>query len=328
MAVKFRDYYEILGIKRDAAQNEVQRAYRKLARKYHPDVNKESNAEEKFKELSEAYEVLKDPEKRKMYDQLGPNWKAGQDFRPPPGWETGFNPGRGGAQTEFQWGGSGGFSDFFEALFGGAGGFRQARGGMGPGGFGQGPVFHQQGADQETTVRIPLEEAFRGGSKPILLQSRAIDSQGRLQVQEKRYDVKIPAGILPGQRIRLAGQGEEGSGGGRRGDLFLKVEIEPHPVFELKGRDVFMELPVAPWEAVLGAEVRVPALSGGIDLKIPPGTQGGQKLRLRGKGMPNPKGSPGDLYVTVVVKVPTDPSKEERELFEELQKNSGYNPRE
>jgi curved DNA-binding protein len=327
MSVKYRDYYEILGIKRDVGQNEVQRAYRKLARKYHPDVNKESDSEEKFKEINEAYEVLKDPEKRKMYDQLGPNWKAGQDFRPPPGWETQFNFGGGGAQAEFQWGGPGGFSDFFEALFGGAGGFRQARGGARSGSFGRGAVFQQAGADQETTIRISLEEAFHGGAKSILLQSRVINPQGQLQVQEKRYDVKIPPGIRPGQKIRLVGQGEEGSGGGRKGDLYLKVEIEPHPIFELKGRDIFMELPVAPWEAVLGSEVRVLALSGSIDLKVPPGTQGGQKLRLRGKGMPNPKGAPGDLYVTVVVKVPTIPSEKERELFEELQKSSGFNPR-
>jgi curved DNA-binding protein len=329
MAVKYRDYYEILGIKRDAHQNEVQRAYRKLARKYHPDVNKESNAEDKFKEINEAYEVLKAPEKRKMYDQLGPNWKAGQDFRPPPGWETQFDfgGGGGGAQTEFHWGGAGGFSDFFETLFGGTGGFRQARGGARTGGFGRGPIFQQTGADQETTIRISLEEAFHGGTKPILLQARVIDAQGQMQVQEKRYEVKIPPGILPGQRIRLAGQGEEGSGGGRRGDLYLKVEIDPHPDFQLKGRDIYMDLPVAPWEPVLGAEVRVPAPSGSIDLKIPPGTQGGQKLRLRGKGMPNPKGAPGDLYITVVVKVPNYPSEKEKELFEELKKSSGFNPR-
>jgi len=207
------------------------------------------------------------------------------------------------------------------------GGFRQARGGARQGGFGRGPVFQQPGADQETTIRISLEDAFHGGTKSVLLRGRMINPQGRMQVQEKRYDVKIPPGILPGQRIRLAGQGEEGSGGGRSGDLYLRVEIEPHPAFELKGRDIFMELPVAPWEAVLGSEVRLPALSGSIDLKIPAGTQSGQKLRLRGKGMPNRKGAPGDLYVTVVVKVPTHPSEKERQLFEELRKNSGFDPR-
>ncbi|MDA8305943.1 MAG: J domain-containing protein [Deltaproteobacteria bacterium] len=332
MAVKYRDYYEILGVKRSVGQDEIQRAYRKLARKYHPDVNKASNAEDKFKEINEAYEVLKDPEKRKMYDQLGSNWRAGQDFRPPPGWQArDFGQGGGGAyQTEFHWGGGGpgggGFSDFFESLFGGMG-FRQARGGAGPGGFGRGGVLRQAGADQETSIRISLEEAFHGGAKPIVLQSRTVSPQGQLEVKEKRYDVKIPAGILPDQKIRLSGQGEEGTGGGPRGDLYLKVEIEPHPVFRLNGRDITMDLPIAPWEAVLGTEVRVSALSGGIDLKIPPGTQGGRKLRLRGKGMPNPKGTAGDLYITIMVKVPTHPSKKELELFEELKKSSKFDPR-
>ncbi|MFZ2445301.1 MAG: DnaJ C-terminal domain-containing protein [Syntrophobacteraceae bacterium] len=330
MAVKFRDYYEILGIKRGAAQEDVQRAYRKLARKYHPDVSKAKDAEEKFKEINEAHEVLKDPEKRKMYDQLGPNWQSGQEFRPPPGWDfhqQGFRGGGGGGpQGDFQWGGSGGFSDFFEALFGGRG-FQQASRGGGPGGFGRGTVFRQAGADRETTIRITLEEAFLGGTKPILLQSQAINQHGQLEVQEKRYDIKIPAGILPGQKIRLTGQGGEGMGGGPSGDLYLGVEIEPHPVYTLKGRDLYMEVPVSPWEAVLGSEVNVATLSGNVTLKIPPGTQSGRKLRLRGKGMPNPKAAAGDLYATVVVKVPTKPSSRERELLEELRKASDFNPR-
>lgn len=324
MAVKYRDYYEVLGVQRSAAQDEVQRAYRKLARKYHPDVNKAANAEDKFKEINEAYEVLKDPEKRKMYDQLGPNWRSGQDFRPPPGWETQFDFGRGGGQhAEYQWGGTGGFSDFFESLFGGRG-VRQGRGATG---FGRDAVWRQAGADQETTIRITLDEAFRGGAKPIVLQSQVINAKGQLELQERRYDVKIPPGILPGQKIRLSGQGEEGTGGGPRGDLYLKVEIEPNPVFRLEGRDLYMDVPVAPWEAVLGSEARVPTLSGNVALKIPAGTQSGQKLRLRGKGMPNAKGTPGNLYATIVVKVPTAPSEKERELFEELKKSSGFNPR-
>jgi curved DNA-binding protein len=326
MAVKYRDYYEILGAKKEASQDEIQRAYRKLARKYHPDVNKAANAEEKFKELSEAYEVLKDPEKRKMYDQLGPNWKSGQDFRPPPEWGTHFQGGRGGPQADFQWGGSGGFSDFFETLFGSQG-FRQANRGGGPGGFGQGKVWRQAGSDQETTLRVNLEEAFLGGTKPIVLQTQSVNPNGQIEVQEKRYDVKIPAGIKPGQKIRLPGQGGEGMGGGPRGDLYLKVEVEPHAVYTLKEQDLYMEVPVAPWEAVLGAEVEVTTISGNVSLKISPGTQSGQKLRLRGKGMPNPKGQPGNLYVTVVVKVPTQPTDKEQELFDELRKISTFNPR-
>ncbi|MGA2402842.1 MAG: DnaJ domain-containing protein, partial [Syntrophobacteraceae bacterium] len=194
MDVKFRDYYEILGVKRAASKTEVQRAYRKLARKYHPDVNKASSAEDKFKEINEAYEVLKDPEKRKLYDQLGPNWRSGQDFRPPPGWETQYDFGRGGAhQAEHQWGGAGGFSDFFESLFGGRG-FREAHGGTAPGGFGHGAVWRQAGADHETTIRISLEEAFHGGTKPIVLQNHVMNPQGQVEVQERRYDVKIPTG--------------------------------------------------------------------------------------------------------------------------------------
>ncbi len=332
MAVKFKDYYETLGVARGASQDEVQRAYRKLARKYHPDVNKAKDAEEKFKELSEAYEVLKDPKKRKMYDQLGPDWRSGQEFRPPPGWDFHTYQGAGagaGGQGEAQWGGMGGFSDFFETLFGGRG-FRQApgRGGRGGAGFEQfGGTWRQAGADQETTIRITLDEAFHGGVKPIALQSQLINANGQIEVQEKRYDIKIPPGILPGKKVRLSGQGAPGIGGGPSGDLYLKVEIEPSPVFKLKGRDLYMEVPVTPWEAVLGTEVPVPALSGNLTLKIPPGTQSGQKLRLRGKGMPNSKGTPGDLYVTVNIKVPTDPSPRERELFEELKKASSFNPR-
>jgi len=322
MAVKFRDYYEILGVKRGATQDEIQRSYRKLARKYHPDVNKAANAEDKFKELSEAYEVLKDPEKRKMYDQLGPNWKSGQDFRPPPEWGTQFRTGGAGRQAE--WGGAGGFSEFFETLFGNQG-FRQAGGG--PGGFGRGAVFRQAGSDQETTLRITLEEAFHGGNKPILLQSQGLNEHGQMEVQEKRYDIKIPPGILPGQKIRLPGQGGEGMGGGARGDLYLKVEVEPHPAYTLKERDIYMEVPVAPWEAVLGAEVEISTLFGNVSLKIAPGTQSGQKLRLRGKGMPSPKGQPGNLYATIAVKVPARPTDEERKLFEELRKVSTFNPR-
>ncbi len=329
MAVKFRDYYEILAVKRGASQAEIQRAYRKLARKYHPDVNKAKDAEDKFKEINEAYEVLKDPEKRKMYDQLGPEWRSGQEFRPPPGWDfrqQGFRTAGGQGAQEFQWGGSGGFSDFFESLFGGGGFQEGVRGGRG--GFGrQGTVFRQAGSDQETTLRITLEEAFQGAAKPIILQSQSITPDGQIQTQEKRYEVKIPPGILPGQKIRLSGQGGAGVGGGPSGDLYLKIEIEPHQVFTLNGRDLYMEVPVTPWEAVLGAEINVQTLSGTITLKIPPSTQSGQKLRIRGKGMPNPKGPLGDLYATVVVKVPTKPSPKERELMEELRQISGFNPR-
>lgn len=323
MAVKFRDYYEVLGVPRTATQEEIQRSYRKLARKFHPDVNKARDAEDKFKEINEAYEVLKDPEKRKKYDLLGENWKTGQEFRPPPGWDYQYDFGRGGGQGEFQWGGSGGFSDFFEILFGGQRGGR-ARGGARRGG---GPVWSQAGADQEATVRISLEDAFHGATKSITLQMQSLTPDGQVAVQEKTYEVKIPVGIMSGRKIRLSGQGGEGMGGGPRGDLYLKIEIEPHAVYRLKDRDIYVDLPVAPWEAVLGADVQLTTLSGQVTLKIPPGTQSGQKLRLRGKGMPNPKETAGDLYVVVQIMVPKHPSRREQELFEELRKESAFNPR-
>ncbi len=322
MAVKFKDYYEILGVSRDASQDEIQRAYRKLARKYHPDVNKEPGAEEKFKEINEAYEVLKDPEKRAKYDQLGSHWQAGQDFRPPPGWDVHFDFGGGGTgQSEFFWSGSGDFSDFFEMLFGR--GFRRAR----AGGHTGGGVWQQPGSDREARIRISLEDAFHGATKTITLPVSQRSPDGRVTAGSKTLEVKIPRGILPGQKIRLAGQGEEGIGGGPSGDLYLVVEMEPHPVYRLEGRDIYVDLPIAPWEAALGAEVPVKAPGGSYSLKIPPGTQSGQKFRLRGKGMPNPKGAAGDFYAVAKIMVPKKLTRKERELFERLREVSRFNPR-
>ncbi len=326
MAVKFRDYYEVLGVPRDASQQDIQRAYRKLARKYHPDVNKEPGAEEKFKEVSEAYEVLKDPEKRRKYDQLGAHWKEGQEFRPPPGWDVHFDFGGPGGESQFFWSESGGdFSDFFEMLFGSRG-FRRARGAAGRTGPGAG-AWSRPGADQEAVLSVSLEEAFRGTTKAITLQVPRATPDGRVVTDTRTLQVKVPPGILPGQRIRLAGQGSEGLGGGKRGDLYLKIQVEPHPVYRIEGRDLAMDLPVSPWEAALGTEMHLQTLSGPVTLKIPAGTQSGQKLRLRGKGMPNPKGTPGDLYAVVKIAVPRRLSKKERELFESLREASSFNPR-
>lgn len=324
MAVKYRDYYEILGVPRTASQDEIHKAYRKLARKYHPDVNKAKDAEERFKEVGEAHEVLKDPEKRSKYDQLGEHWKSGQEFRPPPGWESQFSYGRGGGGTEFRWSAGGGdFSDFFETLFGGMG-FRDA---FSRGRGGAEPSWSQPGADREATIHIRLDDAFHGSTKSITLQTQTSSPGGKISVEEKGYDVKIPAGILSGQRIRLSGQGGEGTGGGPRGDLFLKVEIDPHPIYRVEGRDLYMDLPITPWEAALGTELQVPTLAGPVTMKIPAGTQTGQKLRLRGKGMPNPKGSQGNLYAVVTIKVPKKLTERERELFEDLKRVSRFNPR-
>lgn len=324
MAVKYRDYYEILGVSRSATQEEVHKAYRKLARKYHPDVNKAKDAEERFKEIGEAYEVLKDPDKRSKYDQLGAHWKSGQEFRPPPGWESQFNFGRGGGGTEFRWSSGGGdFSDFFESLFGGMG-FRDAFSGAG---HKQERRWSQAGADQEATIRISLEDAFQGATKSITLQSQTTAPSGQITVSEKSYEVKIPEGILPGQKIRLGGQGGEGTGGGPKGDLYLKVQIDPHPLYRIEGRDLYMDLAISPWEAALGSELHVSTLAGPVTLKIPAGTQTGQKLRLRGKGMPNPKGAQGNLYAVINIKVPRKLTDRERELFEELRRISRFSPR-
>jgi len=325
MAVQYKDYYETLGVSRNASRDEIQRVYRKLARKYHPDLNKKAGSEDKFKEINEAYEVLKDPEKRKKYDQIGSGWQQGDNFRPPPGWEHNFDPGSGqqGRQENFFWSSDGGdYSDFFESLFGGQ--FQQGF----TGSEGRQPFSRQQrGSDHEAILRIPLEEAFRGGTQTITMQSTAPSGHGGVSSSEKRYDVKIPPGILPGQKVRLSGQGGKGSGGGGSGDLFLKVEVEPHPRFQLKGRDLYTELAITPWEAALGANIDIQTLSEPVTLKVPPGTQSGQKLRLRAKGMPNPKGSPGELYAVIQIKVPKSLSKKERQLFEELSKVSGFKPR-
>lgn len=325
MAVQYKDYYKILGISRDASKDEIQRAYRKLARKFHPDLNKEAGSEEKFKEINEAYEVLKDPAKREKYDQFGSNWQQGDNFQPPPGWQyrSDFGRGQQGSRESFFWSSDGGeYSDFFEALFGGRL-HENVQGAQG----GRPFSINRRGSDHEAVLRIPLEEAFLGGTKTITMQSTGPGTDGNLSSREKRYDVKIPPGIMPGQKIRLSGQGGKGSGSGGSGDLYLKVEIEPHPRFRLEGHDLYTELAITPWEAALGAQIDVRTLDETVTLKVPPGTQSGQKLRLRAKGMPNPKGRRGDLYAVMKIKVPKKLSKKERQLFEELSKVSSFNPR-
>lgn len=307
MAVKFRDYYETLGVSKTATQDEIKAAYRKLARKYHPDVNKAKDAEDKFKEIGEAYEVLSDPQKRSRYDQYGSSYHNGQDFVPPEGWQE---YGGAGAST---------FSDFFESLFG--------RGFQGFGGFGgqAGGTRQRHGDDQEVHVRIPLEDAFNGAERVISLQMQ--QPGGRSETRSLR--VKIPAGVTSGQRIRLAGQGGQGSGGGVHGDLYLVVELQPHERYRAGGRDLFTDIPVAPWEAALGAEITLPTLAGHIVVTVPPGTSSGQKLRLRGKGMPNPSGSPGDLYAEVRIVTPKKLTAAQKSLWQKIAKESeDFKPRE
>ena len=320
MAVKFQDYYETLGVDRKATQDEIRRAYRKLARKYHPDVNSEKGAEDKFKGINEANEVLKDPEKRKLYDQLGADWKAGQDFKPPRDWEDVHFAYRGAPPKGEDYGFGGGFSDFFETIFGGRPGGRTA-------GAGQPAGWAMRGLDHEAEIVVTLDEAFRGGLRTVTLQGREVDPQGRLRSVTKTYKVRIPEGVTDGGRIRLPGKGGEGMSGGTAGDLYLRVHIEPHPTFRLEGHDLRMEVPVTPWEAALGATVEVPVLDGTVSLKIPPGVQSGQKLRLKGKGFPKQKGGRGALLARVKIVVPEKISPEERELFEALARTSSFDPR-
>jgi curved DNA-binding protein len=327
MAVKFQDYYEILGVSRTASEKEISKAYRKLARQYHPDVSKEKGAEEKFKQLAEAYAVLKDPEKRKQYDALGPNWHAGEDFTPPPGWQefhfefpSGAGKGR-RAKSAFADVGDG-FSDFFAMLFGDGLG-RSARRTTRPE---PGSWFTREHV-QEADITISLEEAYRGAAKNIVLQTVEYGPDGTPRSVSKRYDVKIPPGVTEGSRIRLAGQGSIRSGSSEREDLFLRVHLARHPAFKLDKYDLHADVLVTPWEAALGAKVDVPTLDGWVKMTLPPGTPGGKRFRLRGKGLPLPGGERGDLYVTIQITVPHTLTLKERALFQELEKSSSFNPR-
>ena len=313
MAVQFRDYYETLGVSKTASEEEIRSAFRKLARKYHPDVAKDKKtAEEKFKEINEAYEVLSDPEKRKKYDQLGANWNQPGGFQPPPDWGGGAQPGGyyqwsggdGGGGVDFEFGGTG-FSDFFEAFFGGG------RGRSAFGGFGQREHTAERGSDVEADIMVTLEEALNGATRQVSLR-RA----GSKKVET--YQVKIPRGVREGQRIRLAGQGEAGERGGKSGDLFLRVRLARHPDFTVEGADLIHEVRIAPWQAVLGDQLVIPTLEGSARLKIPPGTQGGQRFRLRGRGLQGVSGSRGDLYVVVQIAIPKKLSEREREIWEQL----------
>lgn len=310
--MKFKDYYSILGVKRDASQDDIKRAYRRLARKYHPDVSKEPDAEARFKEVGEAYEVLKDPEKRAAYDQFGENWKAGQDFRPPPDWDAGFEF-SGGGYT----GGGQDYSDFFDTLFG--------RGGAGMGGRAQGGGFRMKGEDHHAKVMINLEDAYHGSTRQVTLRAPEVDSRGHVVTKARTLNVKIPKGVTEGQRIRLPGQGAPGMGGGPKGDLYLEVAFEPHPFYRPEGRDIYLDLPITPWEAALGAKVTVPTLGGKVGLKIPPGSQTDKKMRLKGKGLPGKP--PGDEYVVLKIMTPEARTPADRELYEKMAKQMPMNPR-
>ncbi len=313
----YKDYYSIMGVTRTASQDEIKRAYRKLAKKYHPDVSKEANAEVKFKEMQEAYEVLKDPEKRAAYDQLGSNWKTGQDFRPPPDWGRNFefSTGGGGRQST----GDADFSDFFSSLFGARSPFGGARATPGRSG------FSSAGQDHVARIEVDVEDAYRGTAQTIQLQTPELTQDGHVVVKPKTLRVSIPAGVTEGQQIRLAGQGSSGSAHQSAGDLYLEIHLRPHPLFKVEGRDVTIALPIAPWEAALGATVQVPTLGGPVDMHIPAGARSGQRLRLKGRGFPG--SPPGDQYVTLTIVVPRAETPRARELYEELKTEQAFDPR-
>jgi curved DNA-binding protein len=313
--MKFIDYYAVLGVPRTSSQEEIQRAYRKLARKFHPDVNKDAAATAKFKEINEANEVLKDPEKRAKYDKYGEYWKEAErsgGMPPggmPPGWEgVSFDPEGGG----FSFGGGGeGFSSFFEMLFG-----MPPRGGARGGG--RSPRV-ARGGDIEGVLTLGLADAAHGGRREVTFMD---PSTG----QPRTAEVRVPAGVTSGGRIRLPAQGTQGSGGAPAGDLYLRVDVAPDPRFRLDGRDLHVSLPVTPWDAALGGEARLPTLDGDVSVKIPRGSSSGRRIRLRGKGFPNPKGQPGDLYAEIRIVVPEEPTPEEEELFRKLAETSDFTP--
>ncbi len=317
--MEYKDYYAVLGVDRKATQDDIKQAYRRLARKYHPDVSKEANAEEKFKNLQEAYEVLKDPEKRAAYDQLGSNWKQGQEFRPPPGWDAKthfYTSDDSGAFSERDWGG---FSDFFANLFGRSESRSRSHGD-------EFSRFRQRGNDEHAKIKITLDEAFHGTTKTLQLQMPEIDSSGQIRQSLRTIKVNIPAGAIAGQQLRLAKQGGPGMNGGEAGDLYLEVEIQPHPLFSLKDKDVYLTLPVTPWEAALGAEIKIPTLGGRVGLKLAPNSQSGQKLRLKGRGMPG-KPEPGDQYAILQIETPQANNDEQRQLYEKMSQMMPFNPR-
>jgi curved DNA-binding protein len=309
--VEFKDYYKIMGVARDATDAQIKQAYRKLARKYHPDVSKEKNAEARFKDVGEAYEVLKNPEKRAAYDQLGQGPRPGEEFRPPPDWASGFEFSGAGAGP-----GNSSHSDFFEALFGRAAGFRSGRARQ---------THPGRGEDHHARVLLDLDASLEGGTRSFTLRIPEIDAEGRLESKERTLNVQIPKGILPGQNIRLAGQGARAFGEGSPGDLFIEIEFQPHRLYRMEGRDLYLDLPLAPWEAALGATVKVPTPGGIVELKIPAGSRPGGKLRLKGRGIP--AAPPGDFYVVLEIALPPASDDKARAAYQALAAAMPFNPR-
>jgi len=306
--MKYKDYYEILGVKRDASADDIKKAYRKLAHKFHPDVSKDTKGEEQFKEVAEAYQTLKDPEKRAAYDNLGRH-QPGEEFRPPPDWGSQFGEGN------FS------FEDIdLSDLFAGFGGGRSS-------GAGRRGTFPIPGQDYEVTAPITVEDAFRGAELDLNLSVPEYDKHGRMRRVPLAFKARIPKGVTEGERLRLPGKGGKGINGGANGNLYLNIVLQPHPLYRVTGHDLYLDLPLAPWEAALGASVDVPTLGGPVRLKVPPGTNTGQKLRLARRGLPKRREGEGDLFAIVQVVVPPAPGEREKALFKELAAASQFNPR-
>ena len=327
--MKYKDYYATLGIERNASDEDIKKAYRRLARKYHPDVSKEKDAEEKFKAMAEAYQTLSDKEKRAAYDQLGSH-SPGEEFRPPPGWETHFRPGSGGPGS----GGNGSaadmdlggidLGDLFDMLGRGQRGGRHT-GGFAPGG----EKFAMRGQDFEAGAALSIEDAYRGTELSLDLSMPEIAADGTLQRNARTVRVRVPRGATDGQRLRVPGKGGAGINGALPGDLYLNISLRPHRLFRISGHDLYLDLPVTPWEAALGASVEVPTLEGRVAVSVPPGSKAGQKLRITGKGMPRPgTGGAGNLYCLLNIAVPSNPGEREKALYKELAEASAFNPRE
>jgi curved DNA-binding protein len=317
--VQFKDYYKVMGVARDATEAQIKQAYRKLARKYHPDVSKEPDAEARFKEVGEAYEVLRSPEKRAAYDQLGSGPRPGEDFRPPPDWGSGFEFSGAGPRADA---GAADYSDFFESLFGAAGrdSARHNRRDFDTG----------RGEDHHAKVLLDLDATLTGGSRSFTLRVPEVDAQGRVATKERVLNVQVPKGILPGQTIRLAGQGARppdagAAGQGAAGDLYIEVEFQPHTLYRIEGRDLYLDLPVAPWEAALGATVKTPTPTGAVELKIPAGAHGGSKLRLKARGIPS--SPPGDFYVVLQIVLPAATGENAKAAYRAMADALPFNPR-
>ena len=313
--MEFQDYYKVLGVARDATAEDIKKAYRKLARKYHPDVSKEPNAAERMKEINEANTVLQDAEKRAAYDQLGRGYQSGQDFRPPPDWDAGFEFSGDGRQ--FSGAEARDFSDFFSQIFGRMGGARAGRAAGGD--------FQARGQDHHAKVLLDVEDAFNGATRQLSLRVPREDEQGRVHLETRTLDVKIPKGVHAGQMIRLGGQGGPGFGGGPAGDLLLEVQFNPSERYRVDGRDLHVTLPIAPWEAALGAVVPVQTPGSNLEVRIPAGAQSGRQMRVRGKGLPSTP--PGDLYLDLQVVVPPAETDKARELYETMKRELAFDPR-